>query len=220
MNKLGILFDMDGVLVDSEPVITAAACEALNRYGIPAVRADFKPFTGMGENRFLGGVCEKYGRAFELPMKALCYEIYGELVDRELTVYPGTKPALAELTAQGRRMVLASSADKVKVDHNLRVAGIPHATFLATLSGDDVERKKPHPDIYLLAAQRAGLDPTECAVVEDAVAGIEAAKAAGAYAIAILTTFPEAALREAGADVVIADISQLPRALEALEGGL
>lgn len=219
MKKLGILFDMDGVLVDSEPVITAAACEALNRFGIPAKREDFKPFTGMGENRFLGGVAEKYGRAFELPMKALCYEIYGQLVDRELTVYPGTKPALAELARQGRRMVLASSADRVKVDHNLRVAGIAHSTFLATLSGDDVQRKKPFPDIYQMAAEKAGLAPADCVVVEDAISGVEAALAAGAHVIAISTAFSERALREAGAKKVIADIARLPAAIAALEGG-
>ncbi len=220
MKKLGILFDMDGVLVDSESVITAAACEALNRSGIPAKLEDFLPFTGMGENRFLGGVCEKYGHTFDLAMKALCYEIYGELVDRELKVYHATKSVLQALAAQGRKMVLASSADLIKVRHNLRVADIPFSTFLAVLTGNDVERKKPYPDIYLIAAEKAGLQPSGCVVVEDAVSGVEAAKAAGAYAIAITTTFDEAALKNAGADMVIGDIKDLPAAIEALEADL
>jgi HAD superfamily hydrolase (TIGR01509 family) len=220
MKKLGILFDMDGVLVDSEPVITASACEALNRCGVPAKHEDFKPFTGMGENRFIGGVAEKYGRAFELPMKALCYEIYGELVDRELEIYPGTKPMLEAFKAQGRVMALASSADLIKVRHNLRVAEIPFSTFAAVLTGDDVARKKPFPDIYLMAAEKSGVLASDCVVVEDAVSGVQAAKAAGAYAIGVTTSFDEAALREAGADAVIHDISELPAAVEALEAGL
>ena len=220
MRKLGILFDMDGVLVDSEPVITAAACEALNRYGVPAKREDFKPFTGMGENRFIGGVAEKYGRTFELPMKALCYEIYGQLVDRELKIYPGTKPMLEAFKAQDRVMALASSADLIKVRHNLRVAGIPFSTFRAVLTGDDVARKKPFPDIYLTAAERAGVPASDCVVVEDAVSGVRAAKAAGARAIAVTTSFGEAALREAGADAVIRDISELPEAVAQLETNL
>ena len=58
MALAGVLFDMDGVLVDSEPVITAAAVEGLRRLGIPAQYEDFKPFTGMGEDRFIGGVAE------------------------------------------------------------------------------------------------------------------------------------------------------------------
>ena len=220
MKKLGILFDMDGVLVDSESVITAAACEALNRLGIPAQLEDFKPFTGMGENRILGGVCEKYGRAFDLSMKALCYDIYGELVDRELKIYAATKDVLKALEAQGRKMVLASSADLIKVRHNLRVADIPFSTFLSVLTGNDVERKKPYPDIYLVAAKEAGLSPSDCVVVEDAVSGVEAAKAAGAYAIAITTSFDGESLRKAGADLVIGDIDELPAALEALEASL
>ncbi len=220
MKKLGILFDMDGVLVDSEQVITAAACEALNQYGIPARREDFKPFTGMGENRFLGGVCEKYGRAFELPMKALCYEIYGQMVDVELKIYAGTKPMLKALQAQGRKMALASSADMIKVKHNLRVADIPFSTFLTVLTGDDVERKKPFPDIYLTAAERSGLQASSCVVVEDAVSGVQAAKAAGAYAIAVTTSFEEATLLAAGADLVIEDIALLPEAVGRLETAL
>ena len=220
MKKLGILFDMDGVLVDSEPVITAAACESLNRYGIPAKLEDFKEFTGMGENRFLGGVCEKYGFQYDLSMKALCYEIYGELVDAELKIYDGTKPMLAELKRQGRSMALASSADLIKVRHNLRVAGIPFETFGVVLTGDDVERKKPYPDIYLAAAQGIGLPASACVVVEDAVSGVEAGKAAGAYVIAVTTTFSGEALLDAGADVLIPDIGKLPAAIEALEAGL
>ena len=220
MKKLGILFDMDGVLVDSEPVITAAACEALNRLGIPAVHEDFKPFTGMGENRFLGGVAEKYGRDFDLPMKALCYEIYGELVDSALKIYDGTKPMLARFQREGRKMALASSADLIKVRHNLRVAGIPFSTFQSVVTGDDVERKKPFPDVYLMAAKEAGLAPCDCAVVEDAISGVQAAKAAGAYAIAVTTSFSEQALVAAGADRVISDIAELPAAVRALEEAL
>ena len=220
MKKLGILFDMDGVLVDSEPVITAAACEALNRYGVPAQLSDFKEFTGMGENRFLGGVCEKYGHEYTLPMKALCYEIYGELVDAALKIYDGTKPMLEELRRQGRKMALASSADLIKVRHNLRVAEIPFTTFQTVLTGDDVERKKPYPDIYLKAAEEIGLAPSACVVVEDAVSGVAAGKAAGAYVIAVTTTFSGEALSDAGADVLIPDIGKLPQAIEALEAGL
>ena len=220
MKKLGILFDMDGVLMDSEPVITAAACEALNRYGIPAKLEDFKPLHRHGRESLYWRRCRKVRPfAFELPMKALCYEIYGELVDRELGIYPGTKPMLEAFKAQGRVMALASSADLIKVRHNLRVAEIPFSTFAAVLTGDDVARKKPFPDIYLMAAEKAGVKPDDCVVAEDAVSGVQAAKAAGAYAIGVTTSFDEAALREAGADAVIHDISELPAAVEALEAG-
>jgi beta-phosphoglucomutase-like phosphatase (HAD superfamily) len=132
MEKTAILFDMDGVLVDSEKVITKAAIRSLAAFGVTGCEADFKPFTGMGEDRFIGGVAQKYGVVYQPEMKRLAYEIYLKLVETELVVYPGTVPALQTLLAHGHPLVLASSADRIKIDANLRVAGtcrIPSARF-------------------------------------------------------------------------------------------
>jgi HAD superfamily hydrolase (TIGR01509 family) len=212
-----ILFDMDGVLVDSEPVIRAAAAEGLRRFGVPAIESDFIPFTGMGEDRFIGGVAEKHGHPYDPSIKALVYEIYGQIVDERLVVYKDTLPALRALKAGGARLALASSADHVKINHNLRVAKIPCDIFSAVIGGEDVVRKKPHPDIYLLAAERLGVSAAECAVVEDAISGIAAGKAAGAMVIGVATSFAREALYEAGADVVISDISEIQYAVDELD---
>lgn len=211
-----ILFDMDGVLVDSEPVIRAAATEGLKRYGVPAKEEDFIPFTGMGEDRFIGGVAEKYGFEYLPEMKKLVYEIYGELVDDRLEVYPHTRPTLDKLRALGYKMALASSADHVKITHNLRVAGIPHEIFDAVIGGEDIERKKPHPDIYLLAASRLSASPNECVVVEDAVSGVQAGKAAGASVIGITTSFSARELSMAGADAIAGGIGEIIDIIESL----
>ena len=152
MDFAGILFDMDGVLVDSEPVITEAAIRALREFGVFVREEDFKPFTGMGENRFVGGVAEKYGKPFVPEMKTRAYEIYGQIVDQHLKVYAGTHGALQALA--GYKLALASSADLVKVRHNLRVANIPFSTFQAVVTAEDVERKKPDPAIFLKAAEK------------------------------------------------------------------
>ena len=212
----GVIFDMDGVLVDSEPVIRAAAAEGLRRYGVPAQEQDFIPFTGMGEDRFIGGVAEHYGHEYDPVMKKTVYEIYGELVDARLMVYTATKRTLEALRAEGRRMALASSADHVKINHNLRVAAIPHEIFDAVIGGEDVARKKPNPDIYLLAAERLGVSAADCIVVEDAVSGVQAGKAAGARVVGITTSFSSEALTAAGADIVIEDIARLPEAARKL----
>lgn len=209
MTRTGILFDMDGVLVDSEPVITSAAVECLHRLGIPAQADDFKPFTGMGEERFIGGVAEKYGRRFEPSMKDMVYALYCERVERELTVYPDTKRTLAKLHSAGVPMALASSADMVKVRANLSVAGIPLDTFGAVLAGNDIRRKKPFPDIYIHAARRIGLEAQSCIVIEDALSGIRAACAAGARSIGITTSFSRQALRTAGADWIVDGIGEI-----------
>lgn len=216
VERPGVLFDMDGVLVDSEPVITAAAVEGLRRYQVPAQPEDFKPFTGMGEDRFIGGVAEKYGVPYVTAMKDLVYDIYGEMVDAQLTVYPATAPTLKQLRALGFPMALASSADLVKITHNLRVASIPFDTFDHVVSGNDVTRKKPFPDIYLYAAEKISLPPVQCVVVEDAVSGVQAAKAAGMRAIGITTSFSREALFTAGADWVVDDIGQIVDILKSL----
>lgn len=218
MKKIGVLFDMDGVLVDSEPVITAAACEALRRFGVPAQHEDFKPFTGMGEVRFVGGVAEKYGFSYRPEMKDLTYEIYGEKVDDNLIIYPPTRSTLMLLRDRGYSIALASSADLIKVNHNLRVAGIAPELFDAVVAAEHVERKKPFPDIFLYAAERIGVPIEDCFVVEDAVSGVLAGKAAGATVIAVLTSFPESELLNAGADRVVQDIAGVPDAILALTG--
>lgn len=207
--RKAILFDMDGVLVDSEPVITEAAVEALNRFGIPAKAEDFKPFTGMGEIRFLGGVAGKYGREYRDEMKQLCYSLYGEIVAEKLKVYEDTVPVLRELKAANVPMALASSADLVKVKYNLDVAGIPFDTFGVVLAAEDVEKRKPFPDLYLRSAEALGYDPKDCVVVEDALSGIQAGKAAGCEVYALTTSFDRQRLLAEGADGVIERLSEL-----------
>lgn len=200
--QIAVLFDMDGVLVDSEPVIAAAAMAGLKEYGVNAAHEDFLPFIGAGEDKYIGGVSEKHGVPYHLDMKKRVYEIYLDLVDENLTVYQGTRPLLERLTAAGFPIALASSADQVKIRANLRVAGIPTHTFGAVVGGEDVERKKPFPDIYLKAAEMLGADPAACVVVEDAVNGIRAAKAAGMRCIALTTSFSADVLQREEPDAI------------------
>lgn len=213
MDALGLLFDMDGVLVDSEAVIAQAAIEALRSFSIDAREEDFKPFTGMGEVKFIGGVSEKYGRAYEPEMKTLTYEIYGEMVDKHLKVYEHTQKTLDALEGMGFPLALASSADLIKVKHNLRVAKIPLSRFRAIVTAEDVERKKPWPDLFLKAAAGLSLPPERCIAFDDAVSGIQAAKSAGALPVGVLTSFSEDALRNAGAAHTVREIGEIPALL-------
>jgi beta-phosphoglucomutase-like phosphatase (HAD superfamily) len=93
---------------------------------------------------------------------------------------------------------------------NLQEIGIPLDAFDAVITGDDVERKKPDPQIFLLAAQRLGLSPAECLVVEDAPNGVRAARAAGCRCLGILSSFAAEALVEAGADWTAPDLASVP----------
>jgi HAD superfamily hydrolase (TIGR01509 family) len=205
---------MDGVLTDSEPLICRAATEMFAELGLTVRPEDFIPFVGAGENRYLGGVAEKYSLALDLPAaKKRTYQIYLELVPDHLRAYPGTHELVDACRAAGLRTAVASSADPVKIEANLRKIGLPPETWDAVISAFDVTRRKPAPDIFLAAAQKLGLGAGCCVVVEDAVNGIEAARAAGMRCIAVAQTFPPDLLRDADvvvpgiADITLADIA-------------
>ena len=214
--KTAVLFDMDGVLVDSEPVINAAAIAGLAEYGIQAVPEDFQPFVGAGEDRYIGGVAEKYGLVYQTAMKTRVYEIYLDLVREQIRIFPGVRELLADLARGGYRLALASSADKIKIDANLQAAGIDPRFFGAIISGEDVVHKKPSPDIYLAAARALGAEPGSCVVVEDALNGVQAAIKAGMLCIGVATSFSREQLAAAGACRVVDNISMLKSVIDEL----
>jgi beta-phosphoglucomutase len=201
----GVIFDMDGVLTDSEPLINAAAIAMFKEKGLVVQPSDFLPFVGAGENRYIGGVAEKYGFPLDLPAaKRRTYEIYLELVPIQLKAFPGAVELVHACRRADLRLAVASSADEVKIVANLRQIGLPPDSWDAMVTGDDVVSKKPAPDIFLSAAAKLGLLPAQCAVVEDAVNGVQAAKAAGMRCVAVAQTFPATLLERA--DLVRQDI--------------
>jgi HAD superfamily hydrolase (TIGR01509 family) len=194
----GVLFDMDGVLVDSEEYICQAAISMFRERGVNAKPEDFIPFVGMGENRYLGGVAEKYGLEAEIDdIKARTYEIYEIITRGKLKPLPGALEFVSRCRAIGLKLAVATSADRIKMEINLREIGLPAGAFDITVNGLEVERKKPFPDIYLAAAARLKLVPGQCLVVEDAVSGVRAAKAAGCKCLAVTTSFSKDKLKEA-----------------------
>ena len=203
-----VIFDMDGVLTDSEPLINAAAIAMFKEKGLEVQPGDFLPFVGAGEDRYIGGVAEKHRFPLDSPAaKRRTYEIYLALVPMRLKAFPGAPELVRACRQAGLRCAVASSADAVKIVANLRQIGLPPETWDAVVTGEDVGPKKPAPDIFLSAATRLGLDPAQCVVVEDAVNGVQAAKAAGMRCVAVAQTFPVAQLL--GADVVRQDIVQV-----------
>jgi HAD superfamily hydrolase (TIGR01509 family) len=204
-----VLFDMDGVLTDSEPFIAeAGAAMFAERHGTVVDVKDFAPFVGTGEDRYLGGVAEKYGVTLDLPSdKERTYAIYAEIVRGRIEELPGAKAFVRACRSRGLKTALATSADRVKMEANFREIGFAESDFDATVNGLDVERKKPFPDIYLEAARRLGVAPERCLVVEDALSGIQAGKAAGCLCLGITSSLSEAELRAAGADFAAPDLA-------------
>ncbi len=201
-----IIFDMDGVLVNSEPVIMQAAADALKSGGIKGGREDFIPYIGSGEENFIIGPCTNQGKP----------ELIDELMERmfknfednigDMQVFPSAKPLIDELKKRGYILALVSSAAKRKLIASLKAAGIQPESFEVILSGSDVTEKKPSPVPYLLAAERLCANPKECMVIEDAISGVKSAKAAGMRCFGVTTSFSGSELKSAGADFVEDDI--------------
>ena len=210
-----VIFDVDGVLCDSEPFIGEAAIRMFEvQHGIRVKIEDFLPFVGAGENRYLGGVAEKYGIPFDIEAdKRFTYDTYLEIIRGRLKPLPGASDFIRHCRSLGLKLAVATSADRRKLDGNLREIGLPETLFDAAVNGMDVERRKPHPDLFLLAAKKLGIPPALCLVVEDAPNGIQAAKAAGSRCLGLTTTFPAAQLEEAGADWIAPDLAHVPAGL-------
>jgi len=194
----GVLFDMDGVLVDSEEFMCKAAIEMFRELGLTVSAKDFIPFVGMGENKYLGGVAEKYNLDADIEkIKARAYEIFEIIVRGKLKPLPGVHEFIARCCEKNLKLALATSADRVKMEVNLREIGLPADTFQTIITGLDIEKKKPFPDIYIKAARDLSFEPGECLVVEDAVSGIKAGKGAGCKCLAVTTSFKASELNEA-----------------------
>lgn len=194
----GVLFDMDGVLVDSEKYICDAGILMFKEKGLIVKAEDFIPFIGKGENLYLGGVAEKYHFPFDVEKdKSRTYEIYEEITKGKLEALSGVHDFITKCKKRGLKIAVATSADKTKMLVNLNGIGIPENTFDATVNGLEIERKKPFPDIFIKAAEKLGLDPKNCLVVEDAISGIEAGKSAGCKCLGLTTSFTKQELKQA-----------------------
>ncbi|XP_010414996.1 PREDICTED: NHL repeat-containing protein 2-like [Camelina sativa] len=208
-----VLFDMDGVLCNSEELSRRAAVDVFAEMGVEVTEDDFIPFTGKGEAKFLGGVASIKGvQGFDTDaLKKRFFEIY---LDKYATPesgigFPGALELVTECKNRGLKVAVASSADRIKVDANLKAAGLSLTMFDAIVSADAFENLKPSPDIFLAAAKILGAPTSECVVIEDALAGVQAAQAANMRCIAVKTSLSEAILKDAGPSMIRDDIGNI-----------
>jgi len=202
----GILFDMDGVLIDSEPVILHAAMTYFERIGVTVQSEDFTPFIGAGDKRFLCGVAEKYGVSIDFEeARETLFSLYATYaMDRG--PLEGVHRFISNARKAGLKLALATSAARTKAEINLRAIGLAESDFDCMVTGESIKRNKPNPDIYQLASLSMGLPPQECLVIEDAINGIRAGKQAGCSVCAVATTFSVSELVDAGSDYVLSSL--------------
>ncbi|HEX5483495.1 MAG TPA: HAD family phosphatase [Terriglobia bacterium] len=199
------IFDMDGVLIDSNPYHVQKWADFLKSRKIPFEEKTL-PQQILGQRndhafRFFFGpeIAAEEMRRLEDELE----ESFREAFRPHARPSPGLEIFIRELHAAGVPMALASSAMRQNIEFVVDALGF-RPFFRSILSGEDVELPKPHPEIYLKSAEKLGMAPTDCVAFEDSFVGIEAVKAAGMKCVAIASTFPfEDLRRQTRADWVV-----------------
>jgi len=204
-----VVFDLDGVLLDSEPLWDRARRDTVDQFGghwPPSGTADMQ---GMSSNEWAEYLQENAG--IDVTPK----EVIDAVVDRLLGYYRANLPLLPGAPAAVRRIAaawplgLASSSNRPVIDTVLELAGLADL-FQVTLSSDEVPHGKPAPDVYFETARRLSVRPSHCAAVEDSANGIRAAKAAGMRVLVIPNPhFPPSPDVLETADLVLAELDKL-----------
>ena len=186
MTWQAVIFDMDGVLVDSEPLHFATTNSVLGRRGASIDRAFYDSRLGMPEVDFFRDVVAHLGLR-DVP-EALARERIREslavLAGEDLLPTDGALECLLLLRADGRRLGLATSAARAQMELIVERFAL-RSVLSALVSVEEVARGKPEPDLFLEAARRLAVEPRDCLVVEDAVHGVRAARAAGMAVLAL-----------------------------------
>jgi beta-phosphoglucomutase len=212
-----VIFDMDGVIVDTEPLTDAHHKRYLQELGADLEAKPFQPQRGMNSR----GTWEVFKAIYELEhdidfLIESGREKYVEHLKTldEIPIVDGVSKLIHQLHAVGYRIALASSSNPKRIELFLnRLKLIDY--FEVTVSGDDVEHGKPAPDCYLLAAKQLGVHPKHCVVIEDAQFGVRAAKAAGMKCLGF-AGLPHNDQDLSEADVIITDFHQIT---EFVKGG-
>ncbi|MEA3401714.1 MAG: HAD-IA family hydrolase [Armatimonadota bacterium] len=206
-----VIFDVDGVVADTETLNARASVMMFDElYDTQVQPEDFRAFVGTGDERYVEGVAEKYGVEIdtEAAVERRKENFFTLLEKAPLPAMPGVMEIVqAAQVAADVRIAIATSGNQDKQFPVIEGTGLKLEWFDAVITGDDVTRKKPDPQIYLITAERLGVPPERCVVLEDAPAGVGAAKAAGMACVAVTSSVSAESLQEA--DLVVDSLAQV-----------
>ena len=204
-----LLFDMDGVLADSEDISIAIGIDYFASLGIKASADDFMPHLGCGEAEFFDGTARDLNASGYSYADASSFfrSHYEEAIRKADIALPGGRDLVMMAEKAGIMRAVASSAPEWKVYANIAAAGLSPDSFDAVITGKDIKRNKPYPDIYQLALIKLGASPEEAVVFEDSEGGIKAGLSARCFTVALTTTLSYSDAEKTGADAVISDLA-------------
>jgi beta-phosphoglucomutase family hydrolase len=202
-----VLWDMDGVIVDSAVYHMRSWQLTFEQTGITFTDDNFKHVFGLRNDEIIRSILGKdfTQERFEAIARAK-EEAFRKLIKDNVKALPGVLKLLSDINATGFQQVLVSSTPLENIDLIIDKLGI-RQYFQQIISGYDVTEGKPSPQGYLLAAQRLGVNPENCIVIEDAVAGVQAAKKGGIKCIAVTNTHPAESL--IAADLIVSSLEQV-----------
>jgi len=210
----GLIFDVDGVIADTEGVNAQASIQMFeDLFGVKGVkREDFEAGIGRGAEAYVKAAAAVHGVEFTDEQVAEATEVrqvnFLKLLKQEpLPAFAGVLELMHEaMKADDFSVAIATSSTREKSEAVLKSAKIPYESMVY-ITGSEVKNKKPHPELFLLAAERMGIEPKNCVVIEDAPNGVQAAKAAGAKCIAVTNTTDAANL--SGSDLICDSLEQV-----------
>jgi beta-phosphoglucomutase family hydrolase len=205
-HKRAVIWDLDGTLIDSSHLHWEAWQKVMESENISLTYEQYVADFGKRNDEILRGrLGADLSDEFIARVSLAKEEVYRDLIrTRGLELLPGARYWLERLKAEGLLQSLATSAPRGNIDAVFAALGIGQY-FDAVISSEEVRAGKPEPDVFLAAAAKMGVAPRDCVVIEDAPAGIEAARRAGMKSVGVLTTH-----RELKADLVAQTLDQLP----------
>jgi N-acetyl-D-muramate 6-phosphate phosphatase len=212
----GLIFDLDGTLVDTVQKRIEGWVEALGEFGLHTTAEEVGPMIGMDGKRLAGEIARKAGRSPTAADLEAIDHAAGEAFDRRNTeprTLPGLEEALAAIELTGARWVIATSSRAAQVRGSVAALGLSEQPEI--VDGSHVEHAKPAPDLLLLAASRLGVAPEQCWAIGDSTWDARAAVAAGMHAVCVTagSAVSVGELVAAGASVVIPTLAELARLL-------
>ena len=214
MTSLGrsglVIFDCDGVLVDSEPIANQVTADLLGAHGLVLSAEEAEShFKGLSYPAIVAKIRTDWGVTLPPDFKSRLETAVWALVEANLQPVPGVAQAVAAVAQSGSALCVASSSPREYTRRKLTITGLLRHFEDRLYSADEVPRGKPHPDVFLYAAAQMGVAPAWCVVVEDSLPGVQGAVAAGMRVLGYAPEGGGAALRDAGAEV-FGDMADVP----------
>lgn len=205
--KLAVIFDMDGIIVDSAPCHFAAWQSTWQKRGVSYTPEDFKHNFGKRSDTQVRAIIGDAISQEEVQIIVREKDaLLREIIKNNVKAFPGALELIKSLREHDCKIAVGSSSPQETVELIMKALGVDRYLD-ASVTGSEVTEGKPSPQIFLLAAQKLAAAPSKCVVVEDAVVGITAAKKGGMYALAVTNTHPRESFREA--DIVVDSLEEV-----------